>query len=63
MQTVSDEWGNKTAQGKRRVGYGVLVAWLRTTNSGVKFFTINQSTIGGGDIIKGGGDFVMPPRS
>jgi hypothetical protein len=58
MQTVSDEWGNKTAQGKRRVGYGVLVAWLRTTNSGVKFFTINQSTIGGGDIIKGGGDFV-----
>lgn len=58
MQTVSDDWGNKTAQGKRRIGFGVLVSWLRTVNSGVKYFTINQSTIGGGDIIKGGGDFV-----
>lgn len=58
MQTVSSGWGNKTAQGKRNVGYGVLVAWMRTVNSGVKFFTINQSTIGGSDIIKGGGSFV-----
>lgn len=58
MQTVSDDWGNKTAQGKRRIGFGVLVSWLRTVNSGVKYFTINQSTIGGSDIIKGGGDFV-----
>lgn len=58
MQTVSSGWGNKTANGRRAIGYGVLVAWMRTVNSGVKYFTINQSTIGGGDILKGGGDFV-----
>lgn len=58
MQTVSSGWGNKTANGRRAIGYGVLVAWMRTVNSGVKYFTINQSTIGGGDIIKGGGSFV-----
>lgn len=58
MQTVSSGWGNKTAQGSRRIGYGVLVAWMRTTATGVRFFTINQSRIGGPDQIKGGGDFV-----
>lgn len=58
MQTVSSGWGNKTAQGLRRVGYGVLVAWMRTTATGVRFFTINQSRIGGPDMIKGGGSFV-----
>ena len=58
MQTVSSGWGNKTAQGKRAIGYGVLVAWMRTTATGVRFFTINQSRIGGPDMLKGGGDFV-----
>lgn len=58
MQTTSSGWGNKTSQGKRNIGFGVLVAWMRTTATGVKFFTINQSRIGGPDIIKGGGDFV-----
>lgn len=58
MQTVSSGWGNKTAQGSRRISYGVLVAWMRNVASGVRFFTINQSRIGGHDIIKGGGDFV-----
>jgi len=58
MQTVSSGWNNKTAQGARRIGYGVLVAWMRTIASGVSFFTIGQSRIGGKDIIKGGGNFV-----
>lgn len=58
MQTVSSGWGDKISNGKRTIGYGVLVAWMRTVASGVKFFTINQSRIGGPDLIKGGGDFV-----
>lgn len=58
MQTVSSGWGNKTANGLRHIGYGVLVAWMRTIASGTKFFTINQSRIGGPDILKGGGEFV-----
>lgn len=58
MQTVSSGWGDKIANGRRRLGYGVLVAWLRTTASGVKYFTIGSSKIGGPDIIKGGGSFV-----
>ncbi len=58
MQTVSSGWGDKISNGRRRIGYGVLVAWLRTTASGVKYFTIGQSKIGGPDIIKSGGAFV-----
>lgn len=58
MQSVSADWANKVNQGMRRIGYGVLVAWMRTAASGVNFFTINQSTIGGGDIIKSGGSYV-----
>lgn len=58
MQTVSSGWGNKTALGNRRISYGALFAWMRTTATGVRFFTISQSTIGGPDMIKGAGDFV-----
>ncbi len=58
MQTVSSGWGNKISIGARHIGFGVLMAWMRTTATGVRFFTINQSRIGGPDILKGGGDFV-----
>lgn len=58
MQTVSSGWGNKISIGARHIGYGVLVAWMRTVASGQKFFTINQSRIGGPDPLKGGGDFI-----
>lgn len=58
MQTVSSGWGNKISIGARHVGYGVLVAWMRTVATGVNFFTINQSRIGGPDMIKSGGGFV-----
>lgn len=58
MQTVSSGWGNKISIGARHIGYGVLVAWMRTVASGQKFFTIGQSRIGGPDPIKGGGDFL-----
>lgn len=58
MQTVSSGWGDKISIGARHIGYGVLVAWMRTTATGVRYFTINQSRIGGPDMIKGSGDFV-----
>lgn len=58
MQTVSSGWGDKISIGARHIGYGVLVAWMRTTATGVRYFTINQSRIGGQDMIKGSGDFV-----
>ena len=58
MQTVSSGWGDKISIGARHIGYGVLMALMRTTATGVRFFTINQSRIGGPDILKGGGDFV-----
>ena len=58
MQTVSSGWGNKISIGARHIGYGVLLSLMRTTATGIKYFTINQSRIGGPDIIKGGGDFV-----
>ena len=58
MQTVSSGWGDKISIGARHIGFGVLVAWMRQAASGVRYFTINQSRIGGPDILKSGGDFV-----
>lgn len=58
MQTVSSGWAGNIAKPHRNLNHGVLISWLRTVPSGVRFFTINQSTIGGADIIKGGGSFV-----
>lgn len=58
MQTVSSGWAGNIAKPHRRLGQGLLMDWLRTTASGVKFFTIGQSRIGGTDILKGGGDAV-----
>lgn len=58
MQTTSSGWNHNIAKSHRRVGYGFLVSWLRTTATGVRFFTIGSSRIGGPDMIKGGGSFV-----
>lgn len=58
MQTVSSGWGDKISIGARHIGYGVLMAWMRTTATGVRYFTINQSRIGGQDMLKGSGQFV-----
>lgn len=58
MQTVSSGWNNSVTKAARTIGFGVLLSWLRTTSSGVKFFTINQSKIGGADILKSGGTAV-----
>ncbi len=58
VQTTSSGWGDKISVGNRHIGYGVLVAWMRTTATGVRYFTIGQSRIGGPDIIKSGGQFV-----
>lgn len=55
MQTTSSGWAANIAKPHRRLGQGLLMDWIRTTNSGVKFFQIGQSKIGGPDIIKGGG--------
>lgn len=58
MQTTSSGWNHNIAKSHRRIGYGFLASWLRTTATGVRYFTINSSRIGGPDMIKGGGSFV-----
>ena len=58
MQSMSNGWINKVTQGKRRIGYGLLVSFLRTTVSGVNFFTIGQSRIGGRDVLKSSNSIV-----
>lgn len=57
-QVTSSGWNNIVAQSQRDINYGVLISWLRTTQSGVRFFTINQSRIGGPDLLKSGGTAV-----
>lgn len=58
MQTTTSGWAVNVAKPHRKVSYGLIMDWLRTTTSGVKFFTIGGSKIGGPDIIKSGGPFV-----
>lgn len=58
MQTTSSGWAVNVAKPHRRIGQGLLIDWLRTTASGVKYFTIGQSRIGGPDIIKSGGNAI-----
>lgn len=58
MQATSSGWAHNIAKSFRNINYGLLMSFERTTATGVRFFTINQSRIGGPDIIKGGGSFV-----
>ena len=58
MQTTTSGWPNKIAQPERRLNFGVLISWMRQPATGVQYFTINQSTIGGSHLIKGGGSAV-----
>lgn len=57
-QTTSSGWPNIISQPERRLNYGVLISWMRQPATGVQFFTINTSTIGGSHLIKGGGSAV-----
>lgn len=58
MQVVSSSW-NATVSGTNvTLGFGILIGWQRITASGVNFFTIGTSLIGGGDIIKAGGNAI-----
>lgn len=58
MQTVSAAFDTATAAPFKNVGIGALIAWQKTVNPTYQFFTINQSKIGGPDLIKGSGGSV-----
>ena len=55
MQATSSGWAVAQAASYRLISDGFLLSPARVTASGVTFFTINTSTIGGPDIIKSGG--------
>lgn len=55
MQNVSANWAANQSAAFRNLNYGVLIDWTLATASGVNFFTIGTSLIGGNDIIKSGG--------
>ncbi len=58
MQTVSGQFTTDTAAPFKNIGVAALIAWQKTINPTYQFFTINQSKIGGADIIKGAGGAV-----
>lgn len=57
-QRVSSGWPGGVTAPFRNLQHGVLISFGKGTVSGVQFFTIGQSRIGGNDIIKGGGDTI-----
>lgn len=58
MQTVSAAFTAATAAPYKQIGASALIAWQKTINPTYKFFTINQSKIGGSDLLKGSGGAV-----
>ena len=58
MQTVTGQFTTDTAAAFKNIGVAALIAWAKSTNGTYQFFTINQSKIGGADVIKGSGGAV-----
>lgn len=58
MQTTSSGWAGAVVAPFRKLNYSVQVAFSLATTSGINYFTIGTSTIGGSDIIKSGGGTV-----
>jgi len=53
MQTVSSRFTQLTDGPMRPISFRVLMAFNKTYDAGIDFFTIGTSTIGGDDILKG----------
>lgn len=53
MQITSSGWSSVVNSSYRPLNTGVLISWNKTVASGINFFTINTSLIGGIDIIRG----------
>lgn len=54
-QTTSSGWNSVVGSAYRPLNTGVLVSFNKNIASGINYFTINTSLIGGVDIIKGDG--------
>ena len=59
MQTVSSDFTAQINAGMRKLKSRLLISFQKTFASGITFFTIGTSTIGGSDIIKGEGSVVQ----
>lgn len=59
MQTVSDQFINRTVQAIRPISWNVSISWEKSFDAAISFFDIGGSTIGGTDIIKGDGAVVQ----
>lgn len=53
MQTVSSQFTTKSQQGVRKLNHAVFISFEKDFDATVDFFTIEGSTIGGLDILKG----------
>jgi hypothetical protein len=59
MQLVSDQFTNKTKGALRHLEWKCLISFAKDFNSGITFFTIGTSTIGGTDIIPGSNSVIQ----
>jgi hypothetical protein len=53
VQTTSSGWGSVVNSSYRPLNTGLQIAWNKTLVSGITFFTVGTSKIGGNDIIRG----------
>lgn len=59
MQSVSQDFEDRTDAAVRPISWRVLISWEKDYDAGVGFFDIGGSSIGGGDILKGEGSVVQ----
>lgn len=59
MQSVTNDFKSIAVADNRKISAKVSVAWDRSLDSNIGFFTIGTSLIGGTDQIKGDGDSVL----
>jgi hypothetical protein len=57
-QLTSSGWAGAVTAPFRQLNYSVAISFSLATTSGINYFTIGTSTIGGNDIIKSGGSTV-----
>ncbi len=58
-QTVSAKFTELSEANTRLLAYNAMIAWLKSFDDTIDFFTIGTSTIGGSDIIKGAEDNIF----
>lgn len=58
MQAVSSNFEERVNSAKKQTDFAIMIAWEKQLNPNTRFFSLNSSTLDGGDFLKGSGDVI-----